>query len=178
MRIAIDARTVYHPARRGTGKNLIDLYRRLAKRRPQWRFLMFHQGYGRDDPFADLPNVEPWHVDIKGDRLNLWEHLRLPLAARTARARVLHCPDQTGPRHPLTPMIVTIHDVAPLEVDPESPRPKAWGRRVAASGRKARRVITPSEYSTRQIVERFGIPTEKITVNHWACDERCISRVR
>jgi len=173
MKIAIDARTVYHPARRGTGKNLIDLYRRVAKSRPQWHFLMFHQGYGCDDPFAGLPNVEHQHVDIKGDRLNLWEQLRLPLAARMARASVLHSPDQTGPRHPLVPLVVTIHDVVPLEMDPQSPRSKVWGRRVAASGHKARRIITPSEYSKRQIVERFGIPPEKITVNYWAPDEGC-----
>jgi glycosyltransferase involved in cell wall biosynthesis len=173
MRIAVDARTVYHPARRGTGKNLIDLYRRLARCRPQWHFLLFHQGQGRDDPFADLPNVENRHIDIKGDRLNLWEQVRLPLAARMARARVLHCPDQTGPRHPLGPMLVTIHDVVPLEIEPESERAKLWGRRVAASARKARHIVTPSEYSKRQIVERFGIRPEKITVNYWAADEGC-----
>jgi glycosyltransferase involved in cell wall biosynthesis len=172
MRIAIDARTVYHPSRRGTGKNLIDLYRGIAKVRPQWHFLMFHQGYGRDNPFADLPNVEPRHIDIKGDRLDLWLQVRLPLAARMARAQVLHCPDQMGPRHPLVPMVVTIHDVVPLEMTPESPRSKAWGRGVAASARKARHIITPSEYSKRQIIERFGICPSKITVNYWAADKR------
>lgn len=173
MRIAIDARTVYHPSRRGTGKNLIDLYRGIAKVRPQWHFLMFHQGHGRDNPFADLPNVEPRHIDIKGDRLDLWQQVRLPLAARMARAQVLHCPSQRGPRYPLKPMVVTIHDVIPLEMSPESPQVSAWGRGVAASARKARHILTPSEYSRRQIIEWFGISPQKITVNYWAPDKHC-----
>ena len=70
LHVAVDARTVYAPTRRGTGKNLVDLYTLMARQRPSWRFTLFHQCEA-DDPFVGLPNVRAQRIDIKGDRLNL-----------------------------------------------------------------------------------------------------------
>src|SRR5262249_20651450 len=154
----IDARQVYRPCRRGTGKNLIDLYRGLARKRPDWRFVMFHRSPEADNPFAGMPNIEAPHVDIRGgDRWDLWEQVRLPWAARQVGAAVVHAPANTGPRFPLRPLVVTVHDVIPLETAPDTPASRAWGRRVAAAARAARQVVTPSQYSKEQIVERLGI---------------------
>jgi glycosyltransferase involved in cell wall biosynthesis len=165
---------VYRRDRRGTGKNLIDLYRDMAKLRPDWRFLLLHQLPGEDDPFASLRNVEHRKIDIRcGDRLNLWEQVRLPLAARRAGADVLHCPANSGPRFPLVPAVITIHDLIPLEMEPGSAATRAWAAKVAVAARKARRIITPSEYSKRQLVERHHVLPEKITVNYWAPDQAC-----
>jgi len=88
--IAVDARTVYRPNRRGTGKNLLDLYRTLAPMRPEWSFLMFYQNQCESDPFSDLANVHSRRIDMPGDRFDLWERIRLPLAAKLAGANVLH----------------------------------------------------------------------------------------
>jgi len=170
MLLSLDARTVHSTRRRGTGKNLVDLYRRLAVMRPGWRFVMFHRGQGHDDPFAGLPNVEGRKIEMPGDRWDLWERVRLPLAARATRACLLHCPANTGPRWPLVPMVLTIHDLIPLEEEFRTPESASWGRRVGAGARKARRILTPSEYSKRCIVETFGIPADKIIVNPWAAD--------
>jgi glycosyltransferase involved in cell wall biosynthesis len=134
---------------------------------------MFHEAYEGDDPLTGLPNVERRVLRMPGHRWDLWQQVRLPVAAKLAGARVLHCPDQWGPRYPLTPMLVTIHDVVPLEIAPEEPWAQTWGKRVAASARKARHIITPSEYTKRQVVERFGVPPERITVNYWAPDGTC-----
>ena len=172
MRIALDARTVYSPTRRGTGKNLIDLYGRVAAMRPEWRFVMFHRGLGGDDPFDALDNVVSRAIDIRGERWNLWQHVRLPLAAWRAGADVLHCPANTAPRWPLVPMIVTIHDLIPLEREPPDAASRAWGRNVARGARKARRVVTPSEYTKGRMVELFAVPADRINVNHWAADSK------
>ena len=73
MLVVVDARTVYSPVRRGTGKNLIDLYRGLATLKPEWSFQMLHrQRPPSDDPFKAYSNVSARAVDIKGDRWNLW----------------------------------------------------------------------------------------------------------
>lgn len=173
MIVALDARAVYSAIRRGTGKNLIDLYRRLARLRPDWRFVMLHRGEGPDDPFADLANVTPRRVRCPGDRWDLWQQVRLPLAARAAGADVLHCPANTAPRRPMAPLVVTIHDLIPLEGHGGAPPDRAWERNVAAAARKARRIITPSQYSRRLIVERFGVDEAKVVVNHWAPDGSC-----
>jgi glycosyltransferase involved in cell wall biosynthesis len=172
MRIAIDARTVYNACRRGTGKTLIDLYRWMAKIRPGWRFLMFRRNQESDDPFTGLPNVENRVIEVKGDRLNLWEQFRLPWAAWTARCNVLHCPANTAPCHPLAPMVLTVHDLIPLETAPEAPETRLWERRVRTAVRKARHVLTPSAYSKRQLIGRLDVPQEKVTVNPWAPDSK------
>ncbi len=173
MILAVDARAVYSPERRGTGKNLIDLYRHVAELRPAWRIVMFHQLPAPDEPFADLPNVTHRRIDIRGDRLNLWQQLRLPAAARGTRADVLHCPANTAPRFPRAPLAVTIHDLIPMTVEGASDAATKWSRNVGAAARKAGRVITPSEFSRQEIARTFGVSTDKITVSHWAPDAAC-----
>jgi glycosyltransferase involved in cell wall biosynthesis len=174
MRVAVDARTVYSARRRGTGKNLIDLYRRVARLQPDWRFIMFHRrGPVPADPFADEPNVTPMPIDIMGDHWNLWEQVRLPIAARASGVSVLHCPANTAPAVPLVPLVVTIHDLIPLDMSPESGAAQAWAATVARGARRARRIITPSSYTKDAIAQRFGIPSTKIVVNHWAPDAAC-----
>src|SRR5260221_8086707 len=115
MRIAIDARTAYAKTRRGVGNTLVDLYTPLAVMRPDWEFSMFHQTEPADDPFAACPNIRRRQIDIRGDRFDLWENVRLPLAAFAARATVLHCPANTGPAKNPCPMVLTLHDMIPLE---------------------------------------------------------------
>lgn len=173
MRVALDARTIYSPRRRGTGKNLVDLYTTLAAIRPEWEFVMLHQSEApANEPFAGLPNVRPRRVDIRGDRYNLWQDIRLPLAAATAKASLLHCPANTAPLAAITPTVVTIHDLNPLETAPGAAATRAWERRVRSAALRAKHIITPSEYSRRAIIGRFGIRADRITVNYWAPDRR------
>jgi len=173
MKLVIDARTIYRPNRRGTGKNLIDLYRHLAAMRPEWRFVMFHQRNGVDDPFVGLENVEHRRIDIKGDRFDLWQQVRLPLAAALSDAHVMHCPANTAPRWAIVPVVVTIHDLIALEGGFSTLVWRRWAGRIAAAARKARRILTPSEHTKRQIIKRFGIAADRITVNYWAPDRNC-----
>src|SRR5690606_13395413 len=142
MRIAVDARTVYRPVRRGTGKNLIDLYRRMARQRSDWSFLMIHGQAGGDDPFAGESNIRAVRVDIPGDRWHLWDHVRLPLAARAWRADVLHAPANTAPRFPLVPLVVTIHDLIPLDIVTDRAAVRRWEREVGYGAHGSRWIIT------------------------------------
>ena len=173
MRVIVDARTVYSPVRRGTGKNLIDLYRAMAALKPEWSFQMLHrQRPPSDDPFKAYSNVSAHAVDIKGDRWNLWEQVRLPLAALQGKASVLHSPANTAPAVSIVPLVMTIHDLIPLE-GRDSAEARAWKANVVRGAKRARRVITPSAYTQRLLSERLQIPPEKIVVNHWAQDRAC-----
>jgi glycosyltransferase involved in cell wall biosynthesis len=165
MRIAVDAREIYAPNRRGTGKNLIDLYMTLAAQRPRWEFIMLFQTSGLANPFEQCPNVRAHRVDIRGDRWNLWQDVRLPFAARALGADLLHCPTNTSPLRSLIPVVVTIHDLIPDYGDEAASRTL---RRVRRSARLARHIITPSYYTRRIIVSQLEMPEEKITVNYWA----------
>lgn len=170
MRMAVDARQIFRPQRRGTGKNLIDLYDTLAARRPGWEVVLVHQ-LDVPNPLAGRGNVTAKRVDIPGaDRFGLWEAIRLPSAAVASGATVIHAPANTGPRFPLRPMVVTVHDLIPLEIAPDAPETRVWLKKVQTAVGAARRVITPSEYSKGRIVEMLGVPAERVTVNPWAPD--------
>ena len=173
MRVGVDMRAVYQLRRRGTGKNLLDLYTTLARMQPDWRFVMFHRGRSGDDPFEQFENVESCKIDISGDRLNLWQQIRLPLAARWAGVDVLHCPANRAPRWPIVPMVVTIHDLIPLDSDTGDKAASRWWRNVTRAAKNARRIITPSQFTRENIVNRLHVQSDKVVVNHWAPDRGC-----
>jgi glycosyltransferase involved in cell wall biosynthesis len=135
--------------------------------------MLHRQQEVRDDPFADMPNIAHRYVDIGGDRWNAWQRVRLPMAARSARADVLHAPANTAPPFPLVPMVVTIHDLIPIDFGPPTEETRRWRRDVAVGARKARRIITPSTYTKERLIEQFGVDDRKITVNPWAPDTSC-----
>lgn len=169
--IAVDARQAYRPDRRGMGNVLVALLRELARQRPDWRFRLFHQVPAADEPFADRPNVARKRIDIPaGDRLDLWERVRLPLAASASRADLLFCPANTGPGRATVPRAVLLHDLIPLELAPDHPDTRDWLRRVARAVRRAAVVFTASEYSKAEIVRHLGLSPERVTVLRWATD--------
>ena len=168
--ITVDARTAYTATPRGIGKTLLELYRRVAVLRPQWKFVMFHRQMELNDPFKDTANISNKRIECRGDRFDLWREIRLPLAAKRCRAHLLHCPGNTAPRWPLSPMVLTVHDLIPLQPEFVTPASRSWGRNVARAAQKARRIFTPSEFSKRQIVKYLNVSADKIIVNHWAAN--------
>src|SRR5689334_2885685 len=104
MRIGLDARTIFRTERRGTGRNLIDLYRHLAVARPDWQIVGYFRGDAAPDAPA-IPNLTPRCVDLPGDRFDAWERLRLPMAAWRDGVDLLHCPSNTCPGWMPTPTV-------------------------------------------------------------------------
>ena len=109
---------------------------------------------------------------MPGDRLDLWEQVRLPLAAR--RTDVLYCPANTGPRWPMRPLVLTVHDLIPLELDPGNPASAAWGRRVARAARTACRIHAISTYTARQLTAMLDVSPRKIEVIPNGLDSRFV----
>jgi len=90
------------------------------------------------------------------------------LAAAAVRERValLHHAGGTIPPIRLSPAIVTIHDLQPLLLPDNFRAIKRWYLRwrVPTSARKSKLVITITEYTKRTIVERLGIPAERVAL--------------
>lgn len=95
-----------------------------------------------------------------------WEQGALARAAKRVGAEVLFCPGYSGPALARMPMVVAIHDVS-FWAHPEwfGPR-EGLRRRVTtwAAARRARTVLTISEFSRDEIVRWIGIPVERIRV--------------
>ena len=166
MTLGLDARAVHRTARRGTGKNLIDLYRQVLKMRPNWRVIGYHRG--PEPRPIDNDRYSARLIECPGDRFDVWRHYRLPAAARADRVNLLHCPANLVPAWIPTATLVTIHDLLPLS------GPKKLAAAMDASIRrcvaKNTVIITPSQYTADELVRQFAADPQRIVVNHWAAD--------
>lgn len=168
MRIALDARTLFSPQRRGIGKSLLMLYQRIAAVRPDWRIDAYHRsiGYLPDD----LPaNFIPRYIEMPGDKYDAWTQLRLPAAAMLDRADVLHCPANFCPRWMPLPTVVTLHDLIPLDL-PEgrlSDELSRFEQAVASACTHATAVVCPSKYTRRRLIDGHGLNPKRGIVVPW-----------
>lgn len=179
MKIIIDARTVFAKARRGTGKNLVDLYAQIEQKRPHWDIeFCYSKGfdsYGSDLNFKRI-KLSPI-LDV-GNRFKLWQDYFFPLRGKLKRADILHCPAQTSPKLIGSPTIVTIHDIIPLRMDDGMPEAEkqVLENNIKHSLNKAKAIITVSQYSKNDILDYFGQQYEdKIKVVHWAPEGKLLS---
>jgi glycosyltransferase involved in cell wall biosynthesis len=88
----------------------------------------------------------------------------LPLLARRDRVDVLHCPAIRGPFRSAVPLVVTIHDLAPLR-HPSSFN--TWNRRYTAFAlprvaRAADAVIVGSAFARDEVVSVLGVDARSV----------------
>jgi len=163
MRIAVDARELSgHPT--GVGRYLAELLR-------AWDDLPGALGHDfalcAASPVTTppLPRLRVSHHVAPG-RGPWWEQRALPRLANRANADILFAPAYSGPLFPGMPMVVTIHDVS-FAAHPEWFAPREGLRRrltTRAAAWRARRVLTVSDFSKREIVRCFGTDPSKIDV--------------
>lgn len=105
-------------------------------------------------------------VAVRSGTGTLWEQNVLPRLVRAAAADVLFSPAYTAPLLLNVPSVVAIHDVS-FAAHPEWFTWREGARRRFIAGRaarRARRVLTISEFSRREIATRLRVPAENITV--------------
>ena len=175
VKIGLDARAIYATGRRGTGKNLLDAYRNMARLRPEWRFVLYHRGLIDDELLGDVPNISSKAIEMPGDRWNLWEHLRLPTAAARDRVDLLHCPANSCPRFAATPLISTIHDLVPLKLSDGDGNGTAqrFRARLQRCLKKSARIIAVSQSTKNDLISDLGADRDRIDVITWAADSAC-----
>jgi glycosyltransferase involved in cell wall biosynthesis len=179
VRVAFDARHLQTVARvRGIGRysrNLLAAFARRAPRDVEWILVRL-----RNFPPAD-PGLLPAHRDLPTSRLRRPELSMLALdpvllsfELGGARADVYHSTQLSLPARRSFPAVITVHDVAPL-IWPEHylrlPYARAGHAWQYALARRADAVIAVSEATKRDVVERLGIPEERITVVTEAVDD-------
>jgi glycosyltransferase involved in cell wall biosynthesis len=149
MRIAIDAREL-HGKPTGVGRMVRTLL-------DEWTTMPAAQAH-------EFISLAPAPERSKGG--TLWEQLTLPRLVRQASADVLFAPAYSGPVVSPVPVVVLIHDVSFVA------HPEWFGwregtrRRVTTrlAARAAKRIITVSEFSKREIAVHLGIDPSKVSV--------------
>jgi len=166
MRLGIDARDVFAPEPRGVGKTLRELIGRLLSSVSDWDISLFTNRVN-GVKFPSPAKIE--HIDIPGDRFNLWEKVRLPVAAWKGNLDVLHCPSQTAPSLAPCPVVLTVHDLIPLKINDgwKKAEVSRFRRALGDSVAKAKRIITVSEFTKRDLLSEFPVDENKVDVIHW-----------
>lgn len=171
MRIGLDAREAFRPEPRGIGLYVRHLMREFGELCPEHRFLLYHQ---LTLPAGTIPipaNMQPVHTDLPGGRFHSWERLQMPWRIRRDQVDVYHGTYNTLPprwrvwRGP--PMVVSLHDVIvtwwPDDLnDPFVRYARAVTPRVV---RDAAVILTVSEWSKRDICERFAVDPAKVRIS-------------
>jgi glycosyltransferase involved in cell wall biosynthesis len=162
MRVAVDARELAgRPT--GVGRYLAELTDRWAASpdagRHEWR-VYSHQ------PIALPAALASSSVVLAGSGGTRWEQTTLARALGRDRPDVLFAPGYTAPLTAPCPVVLTIHDVS-FAAHPEwfSFREGLRRRTLTTwSARRARLVLTDSQFSRDEIAHRLGIPRDRIRV--------------
>lgn len=171
MRIGIDAREAWRPEPRGIGLYVRHLMREFATLAPEQQFLLYHQLQLPAGAITIPPNMRPVHTDLPGGRFHSWERLQMPWRVRRDGLSVYHGTYNTlPPRVPLwrgPPMVVSLHDVIvtwwPDDLqDPFVRYARAVTPRVVQD---AAVILTVSEWSRRDLCERFGCDPAKVRLS-------------
>ena len=160
-RIGFDGRDLLRK-RTGVVNNTFFLARELTEAHPL-EVTVYADTHGDSSSEAPPPGV----------RLRLlrappvaWKHLALPIALARDRQDVFHSPTGTLPAWAPCRQVVTIHDVfAAVEPRWFSPR-VGWQLRLTQrrAASVAGRVIAVSECTRHDLIERYGVPADKISI--------------
>jgi glycosyltransferase involved in cell wall biosynthesis len=160
LRVGFDGRDLLRK-RTGVVNNTRHLARELTAAHPSEVIVYADRPATLDEnPPADVP------LRRLGAPPLLWKHVALPLALALAKTDVFHSATGTLPLLAPCRQVVTIHDVfAAIEPAWFAPR---IGMQLRISQRraahKASAVIAVSECTRRDLVERFGVPAERVRV--------------
>lgn len=156
IQVAVDANPIARAVHTGTEVYTREVARRLPAAAPELRFTFY----------ASRPadTCEPDLTVLPARRL--WSQLRLPRELWRRRPDLLFVPAHVVPFLAPGPALTVVHDLA-FEHHPE-----AYARRARAYLRlttrwaawRCPRLLTVSEATARDLVERYRVPRERITV--------------
>jgi glycosyltransferase involved in cell wall biosynthesis len=166
LTIGVDARELLGDAT-GVGRYLGELLKRWVALpdAAERRFLLYTP---EPLPFlATLPaNARVKEVVAGSGTGTWWEQTHLRRAVRADRPDVFFAPAYTAPLALGVPLVVTIHDVS-FAAHPEWFTPREGARRrllTRQAARAASLILTDSDFSRREILDRLSAPPERLVV--------------
>jgi glycosyltransferase involved in cell wall biosynthesis len=154
LRIGVDARELAgHPT--GVGRYLRNLLRELTAEHGD-TFVAYFDGPVPGDPVLKDPHVQVRELPRLRPGL-AWQQLRLPPAVRADRVDVFFAPAYTCPWRLNVPCVTAVHDLSFFALPGDFGFRDGLRRRitVAASIRASSRIVTISDFTRREIAQRF-----------------------
>jgi glycosyltransferase involved in cell wall biosynthesis len=161
VRIGIDARELCGQAT-GVGRYLSGLLAGWSESDTAHEFVL----YAPESLTLPIDGHRFATRTIAGPAGTWWEQIKLPAAARHDHLDVFFAPAYTSPPLSAVPVVVTIHDVSfvthPQWFSTREGLRRRWLTRRAAQSAQA--IITVSEFSRREIIERWNVPPNRLHV--------------
>lgn len=158
-------------------RRLLTAFAALNNEAPVRRvqYVVFLNRESRDLSLPDGPGIERVVCPIaasRQERRYMWEQEVLPRVVRAAGVDVLHSLGYVGPIAAGVPHVVTVHDCNFLhrDVRMSARRRIALGATVAILARRAKMVLTVSEFSRAEMIARLCVDPGKIHVTPLAPD--------
>jgi glycosyltransferase involved in cell wall biosynthesis len=167
--VGIDASRMHVPERTGTENYSDQIIRALLATEASWRWRLYMNGKVAPPSLVVPNNAEILPFPAR----RLWTHYRLSREMLTRRPDLLFVPAHVVPIvHPRT--IVTIHDLGYLHVPEAHPdnRRRMLDLTTRWSARAAHHIIVPSSQTREDLIQRYGIPSGKISIVHHGVDSR------
>lgn len=165
LRIAIDVRQMYG-RRGGVGVYLTNLINKLNKIDNTNEYLFFYEKIEEKRYESKLRNFFiPFFIDF------FHKQLILPLILKFKKVDILFCPQHPIPFFFFNNTVVQIHDVPE---DFEVSSPLIWIIRyliLPLTVKRAKLIVTDSEFSKKMIVNKLGVPENKIRVVYHSINE-------
>jgi glycosyltransferase involved in cell wall biosynthesis len=175
MRVALNLEQLLHPAPGGIGRQTAELTRLLPERGVE--VVPFVARHTRAQVrkalrAADLDGLDPVVLPLPRpvlyDAWHVLGHPRLESSRRLGEVDVVHAPSVAVPPRGRAPLVVTVHDAAPVLFPETFSRRGRWfhARGIAAAKHRADLVITVSEVAADELVHHAGFARERLRVVH------------
>ena len=180
LKIGIDARLAY---RRGVGTYAANLIFALSEVDSRNHYFIFNAS---EELKGRVSNRHFHWVEVPFSNAAYYEQVLLPRAAAEQGVDFIHYVDNSATAIADYPFVLTLHDAMHTRALSEvRPNPtfrqrlvygyKKWA--IARSAPKAKAVITVSEFSKSQIIEKTKVSPEKITVTPEGVDAGFFKRI-
>jgi glycosyltransferase involved in cell wall biosynthesis len=158
-------------------QNLITQFKKIAARQTDKEFRLFAcPGAANDANSIEAAGGFELFPSRWLARDRLWGLAGANFAASRARADVMFSPTSNIFPCGGVPVVCTIHDVTPVVMPSHSRKVTTLLRTLLWSAAKfSRAIITVSERSRSDLVERYGVPEEKISVVYNGYDKAVFS---
>jgi glycosyltransferase involved in cell wall biosynthesis len=177
MRIGIDAR-FFGPSGTGPGRYVQRLVQHLAMLPSPHTYVLFLQGDAAKTFTPPDARFETRVADFRW--YSVTEQLFLPRILAQANLDLMHFPHFNVPLLYRGPFVVTIHDLIithfatrrATTLGPLTYAIKQAGYRqvITKAAKRAKRVLTVSKYSKRELVETFHLPPDRVVVTYEGAD--------
>lgn len=170
MVIAINTKALLQGRLEGYGYYIQEIFSRIAKKYPGHQFyFLFDRPFSEEFIYAS--NIHP--VIIKPEARfplawNVWYNWMLPKALNKIKADVFVSPDGFCSLRTSVPQCLVVHDLAFLHY-PEfihKSHLRFYKKNTGRFLKKAKVIVTVSEYSKSDIVTQYNIDPQKIHITH------------